>query len=62
MLLALTLLSASARTLHPGGAHAGYQTHVLVEWEGGRVGDMVADAVIAVLLQVLVDNTSRLHA
>ncbi len=26
--------------------------HVVVEWEGGRHGDMVADAVIAVVLQV----------
>ena len=30
----------------------GSEAHVLVEWEGGRVGDTVADAVVAVLLQV----------
>ena len=34
-----------------GGAAAG-EAHVVVEWEGGRVSDMVADAVVAVLLQV----------
>ena len=34
------------------GGGAGSEAHVLVEWEGGRVGDTVADAVVAVLLQV----------
>lgn len=29
----------------------GYDSHVIVQWEGGPVGDMVADAVIAVILQ-----------
>lgn len=38
----------------PNLAHcrsAGYDTHVLVEWEGGKVPDLVADAVVAVLLR-----------
>jgi cleavage and polyadenylation specificity factor subunit 3 len=35
----------------PGVATAGYDSHVLVEWQGGSKGDLVADAVIAVILQ-----------
>ena len=29
-----------------------HDASLLVEWEGGRMGDCVADAVVAVLLQV----------
>lgn len=36
----------------PADDVAGVDAHVVVEWEGGRHGDMVADAVIAVVLQV----------
>eukprot|EP00798_Chlamydomonas_sp_ICE-L_P001513 gene1513-32891_t len=38
-------------TYHPANASTGLAAHVLVEWEGGKIGDMVADAVVAVLLQ-----------
>ncbi len=38
----------------PADDVAGVDAHVVVEWEGGRHGDMVADAVIAVVLQVRV--------
>lgn len=34
-----------------GNPAQGYESHVVVEWEGGSIGDMVADAVIAVILQ-----------
>eukprot|EP00195_Chlamydomonas_chlamydogama_P006597 CAMPEP_0202904758 /NCGR_PEP_ID=MMETSP1392-20130828/30978_1 /ASSEMBLY_ACC=CAM_ASM_000868 /TAXON_ID=225041 /ORGANISM="Chlamydomonas chlamydogama, Strain SAG 11-48b" /LENGTH=723 /DNA_ID=CAMNT_0049592553 /DNA_START=19 /DNA_END=2190 /DNA_ORIENTATION=+ len=34
-------------------ASLGTDAHVVVEWEGGKVGDMVADAVVAVLLQAV---------
>ena len=39
-------------THYPRSSRSGIDSHVVVEWEGGRVGDMVADAVVAVLLQV----------
>lgn len=35
----------------PANAGLGYPAHVVLEWEGGAIGDMVADAVVAVLLQ-----------
>ncbi|GFR43562.1 hypothetical protein Agub_g4655 [Astrephomene gubernaculifera] len=35
----------------PADDAAGVDSHVVLEWEGGRQGDMVADAVIAVVLQ-----------
>ena len=35
----------------PGVPAAGYGSHVLIEWQGGSKGDLVADAVIAVILQ-----------
>lgn len=35
----------------PADRKLGYSSHVVVEWEGGAVGDMVADAVVAVVLQ-----------
>lgn len=49
--------TALAVTCHAlGGAGADGATsaapHLLVEWEGGALPDMLADAVIAVLLQV----------
>ena len=31
---------------------AGAPPHLLVEWEGGAVGDMLADATVALILQV----------
>jgi cleavage and polyadenylation specificity factor subunit 3 len=34
-----------------GNPEAGYERHVVVEWAGGPAGDLVADAVVAVLLQ-----------
>jgi len=37
-------------TYRSANRSAGYDTHVMVEWEGGKVNDMVADAVVAVLL------------
>ena len=42
--------SAAAEFMSGGGSEA----HVLVEWDGGRVSDTVADAVVAVLLQVMI--------
>ncbi|KAF5839966.1 beta-lactamase-like protein [Dunaliella salina] len=39
-----------------------YGTHVVVEWEGGRVADMVADAVVAVLLRETGDAHGRMAA
>jgi hypothetical protein len=30
---------------------AGYESHAVVKWRGGAVGDMMADAVVAVILQ-----------
>lgn len=33
----------------------GCQPHVVLEWEGGSTSDMVADAVIAIILQVCTD-------
>ncbi len=41
----------------PGNTAAGYESHVVLEWEGGVVGDMVADAVVAVILQVGLDTS-----
>lgn len=35
----------------PGNASLGYDSHVVLEWAGGSKGDVVADAVLAVLLQ-----------
>lgn len=35
----------------PGDAVHGYESHVVLEWAGGSKGDVVADAVLAVLLQ-----------
>jgi cleavage and polyadenylation specificity factor subunit 3 len=35
----------------PAAPLKGYGAHVVVEWEGGSQGDLLADAVIAVLLQ-----------
>ena len=37
----------------PGNARKGSQDHVVLEWEGGAIGDIVADAVVAVILQVV---------
>ncbi|KXZ41549.1 hypothetical protein GPECTOR_400g230 [Gonium pectorale] len=37
----------------PADDTAGVDSHVVLEWEGGRHGDMVADAVIAVVLQAV---------
>ena len=34
-------------------AAAGGPSHLLLEWEGGAVGDMIADATVALILQVL---------
>ena len=42
----------AAAVFSGGGGGGGSDAHVLVEWEGGRVGDTVADAVVVVLLQV----------
>eukprot|EP00879_Flechtneria_rotunda_P030549 GHRR01033195.1.p1 GENE.GHRR01033195.1~~GHRR01033195.1.p1 ORF type:complete len:643 (+),score=196.64 GHRR01033195.1:256-2184(+) len=35
----------------PGNTALGYESHVVLEWAGGSKGDVVADAVLAVLLQ-----------
>jgi cleavage and polyadenylation specificity factor subunit 3 len=35
----------------PGQPKLGYESHVVLEWAGGSKGDVVADAVLAVLLQ-----------
>jgi cleavage and polyadenylation specificity factor subunit 3 len=35
----------------PGSTKLGYGSHVVLEWAGGSKGDVVADAVLAVLLQ-----------
>jgi cleavage and polyadenylation specificity factor subunit 3 len=35
----------------PGNPALGYESHVVLEWAGGSKGDVVADAVLAVLLQ-----------
>lgn len=35
----------------PANSKLGYDTHVVLEWAGGSKGDVVADAVLAVLLQ-----------
>jgi cleavage and polyadenylation specificity factor subunit 3 len=35
----------------PGNPSLGYESHVVLEWAGGSKGDVVADAVLAVLLQ-----------
>lgn len=35
----------------PGNPALGYDSHVVMEWSGGSKGDVVADAVLAVLLQ-----------
>ncbi|GMH41155.1 hypothetical protein BSKO_09065 [Bryopsis sp. KO-2023] len=35
----------------PGDSAEGYDSHVVLEWQGGPMGDMVADAIIAALLQ-----------
>lgn len=44
-------------------AHSGgYETHLLVEWEGGKVNDMVADAVIATLLRATGGSPPGLEA
>ncbi|KAG1655990.1 hypothetical protein FOA52_016318 [Chlamydomonas sp. UWO 241] len=40
----------------------GGEAHVLLEWAGGRVGDAVADAVAAVLLQTIGENDETKHA
>lgn len=49
-------------------AAEGYGAHVILEWKGGPLGDMVADAVIVALLQVpmsagiyLLTDHSQLH-
>lgn len=36
--------------------------HVVLEWEGGALGDMTADAVVATILQVCCLETSRTTA
>ena len=33
------------------GRGAGGRPHLLLEWEGGTLGDMVADAAVAIILQ-----------
>jgi cleavage and polyadenylation specificity factor subunit 3 len=38
-------------THRPGDSARGYGPHVVLEWAGGSKGDVVADAVLAVLLQ-----------
>jgi cleavage and polyadenylation specificity factor subunit 3 len=38
-------------TYRPANNRLGYDTHVVLEWAGGSKGDVVADAVLAVLLQ-----------
>lgn len=35
----------------PANSKLGYESHVVLEWAGGSKGDVVADAVLAVLLQ-----------
>jgi cleavage and polyadenylation specificity factor subunit 3 len=35
----------------PGNPALGYESHLVLEWAGGSKGDVVADAVLAVLLQ-----------
>lgn len=37
----------------PGGISEGVEPHVILEWKGGPLGDMIADAVIVALLQVV---------
>lgn len=37
---------------HMLGTEAGSAPHVLLEWEGGAVGDLLADATVALILQV----------
>ena len=43
------LVTVTYKGGHPG---RGVQPHVLVQWVGGSVDDMLADAVVAVILQV----------
>lgn len=47
----LRIADAVSVTRVPGAA-AGAPAHLLLEWEGGAVGDMLADATVALILQV----------
>lgn len=49
--LSVTVGGVVSVTYHPADDVAGQDSHVVLEWEGGRHGDMVADAVVAVILQ-----------
>lgn len=46
----------------PADDASGVVSHVVLEWEGGRQGDMVADAVVAVVLQVRGRTRTRSRA
>jgi hypothetical protein len=43
------VVTATFRAANP---KANIISHVVLEWESGSIGDMVADAVVAVILQV----------
>lgn len=44
---------------HVPGTEAGSAPYLLLEWEGGAVGDLLADATVALILQVV---TTRLKS
>jgi cleavage and polyadenylation specificity factor subunit 3 len=46
----------------PGNPKLGYESHVVLEWAGGSKGDVVADAVLAVLLQAAGEPTGAAKA
>lgn len=46
----------------PGNPQLGYDSHVVLEWAGGSKGDVVADAVLAVLLQTAGEPTGAAKA
>jgi cleavage and polyadenylation specificity factor subunit 3 len=46
----------------PANAALGYDAHVVLEWAGGSKGDVVADAVLAVLLQTAGEPSSAVRA
>lgn len=46
----------------PANSALGYDSHVVLEWSGGSKGDVVADAVLAVLLQTAAEPAGAAEA
>ena len=49
---ALRMADAVTVVRMPAGPGGAPEEHLVVEWEGGAASDMLADAVVAVILQV----------